>query len=131
MNRGSYDRKKHRGDRQSMGSNPTARSGQSIQGRRKYQTDEAQITELIPNKESLNKPENVLKSLTSSGYIRKRKFDTNLTLIKSSEDITFKKEKKTDIYDFEGDPCNKCGNFTLHKKKNELICLSCDFRSKI
>ena len=95
------------------------------------QTDEAQITELIPNKESLNKPENVLRSLTSSGYIRKRKFDTNLTLIKSSEDITFKKEKNTNIYDFEGDPCNKCGNFTLHKKKNELICLSCDFRSKI
>ena len=29
-------------------------------------------------------------------------------------------------YDFEGDPCDKCGNFTMYKKDNSFLCLTCN-----
>ena len=97
-----------------------------------------QTTELLPepyiennNKE---KAEQVLLSFTSKGYVRKKLFDNNLTLITNLEtnekDDKIKINKK-DIYSFEGDPCNKCGNFTKYKKLDEFICLSCDFKQKV
>ena len=97
-----------------------------------------QTTELLPepyiennNKE---KAEQVLLSFTSKGYVRKKLFDNNLTLITNPEtnekDDKIKLNKK-DIYSFEGDPCNKCGNFTKYKKLDEFICLSCDFKQKV
>ena len=66
--------------------------------------------------------------------MRKKLFDNNLTLITNPEtnvkDDKIKLNKK-DIYSFEGDPCNKCGNFTKYKKLDEFICLSCDFKQKV
>ena len=96
-----------------------------------------QTTELIPDpslENSNKKAEQVLLSFTSKGYVRKKLFDNNLTLI-TNLDSSDKKDKTTlnkkDIYSFEGDPCNKCGNFTKYKKNNEFICLSCDFKQKV
>lgn len=95
-----------------------------------------QTTELLPNNSKFNnnkqQNEKVLLSFTSKGYIRKKIFDNNLTLItsntkKNGENINEKKKS----YDFEEDPCNKCGNFTKYKKKEYLICLTCDFKQRI
>lgn len=101
------------------------------------QNSSDQTTELIPDpslENSNKKAEQVLLSFTSKGYVRKKLFDNNLTLI-TNTDASDKEDKtilnKKDIYSFEGDPCNKCGNFTKYKKNDEFICLSCDFKQKV
>ena len=87
-----------------------------------------QTTELIPqNYDSNNKTENaeaVLKNFTSKGYIRKKNFDGNLTLI-SNQNISEETEKIKHIKKFEGDPCDRCGNFTVYKEENQIKCLTC------
>ncbi len=98
---------------------------------------ENQTTELIPNNhlpdDSYRKPENVLLSFTSKGYVRKKIFDNNLTLITNTNSDVIKKDLKKNKgeYKFEGDPCNKCGNFTKYKEVDYYICLSCDYKQKI
>ena len=87
-----------------------------------------QITELIPqNYDSDYKTENaetVLKNFTSKGYIRKKNFDGNLTLI-SNQNTSEETEKIKHIKNFEGDPCDRCGNFTVYKEENQIKCLTC------
>ena len=87
-----------------------------------------QITELIPqNYDSNYKTENaetVLKNFTSKGYIRKKNFDGNLTLI-SNQNTSEETEKIKHIKNFEGDPCDRCGNFTVYKEENQIKCLTC------
>ncbi len=95
-----------------------------------------QTTELIPNHSSIesesDQKKDVLLSFTSKGYVRKKIYDNNLTLI-TNTDANLKSEslsKEKNFYDFEGDPCNKCGNFTKYKESNHFICLSCDYKQK-
>ena len=87
-----------------------------------------QITELIPQNYGSNyKTENaetVLKNFTSKGYIRKKNFDGNLTLI-SNQNTSEETEKIKHIKNFEGDPCDRCGNFTVYKEENQIKCLTC------
>lgn len=96
-----------------------------------------QTTELIPNNYSDNNKKsgakNALLSFTSKGYVRKTIFDNNLTLItnnKKNTNINLEKKIKNK-YSFEGDPCNKCGNFTKYRKNNHFICMSCDYKEKV
>ena len=90
-----------------------------------------QTTELVPKYEENNEEdknaETVLKKFTSKGYIRKKIFDNNLTLItnESNKDET---EKIKNIKNLEGDPCDKCGNFTLYKEENQVKCLTCLYK---
>tara|TARA_B100001564_G_C20609135_1_gene656690 strand:- start:617 stop:1441 length:825 start_codon:yes stop_codon:yes gene_type:complete len=87
-----------------------------------------QTTELVPNynnyKNKAENAENVLKKFTSKGFIRKKVFDGNLTLItnKNSKNET---EKIKKIKSFEGDPCDRCGNFTVYKEDKKIKCLTC------
>ncbi len=87
-----------------------------------------QTTELIPDYENkINEDKNaetVLKKFTSKGYIRKNIFDSNLTLI-TNENNKDETEKIKNIHNLEGDPCDKCGNFTVYKEKNLMKCLTC------
>ena len=68
--------------------------------------------------------ETVLKNFTSKGYIRKKNFDGNLTLI-SNQNNKDDAEKIKNIQKFEGDPCDRCGNFTVYKEENQIKCLTC------
>ena len=87
-----------------------------------------QTTELLPHKDDEDykkkNAETVLKNFTSKGYIRKKNFDGNLTLI-SNQNSREKTEKIKNIQKFEGDPCDKCGNFTVYKENNQIKCLTC------
>ena len=90
--------------------------------------DQNQTTELLPNdyiKSKKKDAEIVLKEYTSKGYIRKNVFDNNLTLI-TNENEKSKAKKIQNSYTFEGDPCDKCGNFTLYKNLKKLKCLTCN-----
>ena len=87
-----------------------------------------QTTELLPKQDGKDNKkkdaEIVLKNFTSKGYIRKNVYDGNLTLIsnKSGKEET---DKIKQIQKFEGDPCDKCGNFTMYKEENQIKCLTC------
>ena len=84
-----------------------------------------QKTELNPKDiyQSKKNAETVLKELTSIGYIRKKILDSKLTIISNERD-QLKKIKEN--YKFEGDACDKCGNFTLYKDKQKIRCLTCN-----
>ena len=87
-----------------------------------------QTTELLPEQDGKDNKkkdaEIVLKNFTSKGYIRKNVYDGNLTLIsnKSGKEET---DKIKQIQKFEGDPCDRCGNFTMYKEENQIKCLTC------
>ncbi len=87
-----------------------------------------QTTELIPKyddyKNKGENAENVLKKFTSKGFIRKNVFDGNLTLI-TTENSKNETEKIKKIKSFEGDPCDRCGNFTIYKEDKKIKCLTC------
>ncbi len=88
----------------------------------------SQTTELLPNYE-INKNEaedaqKVLKKFTSKGFIRKKIFDRNLTLI-TTENSKNETDKIKQITSFQGDPCDRCGNFTVYKEDNKIKCLTC------
>ena len=87
-----------------------------------------QTTELIPdydgNRNKGENAENVLKKFTSKGFIRKKVFDGNLTLI-TTENSKNETEKIKKIKSFEGDPCDRCGNFTVYKEDKKVKCLTC------
>jgi ribonucleoside-diphosphate reductase alpha chain len=87
-----------------------------------------QTTELIPKQDGIDDKkkdaEIVLKNFTSKGYIRKNIYDGNLTLI-SSKSGKEEAEKIKQIQKFEGDPCDRCGNFTMYKEENQIKCLTC------
>ena len=87
-----------------------------------------QTTELIPNyddyKNNTENAENVLKKFTSKGFIRKKIFDGNLTLI-TTENSKNETDKIKKIKSFEGDPCDRCGNFTVYKEDKKIKCLTC------
>lgn len=95
-----------------------------------------ETTELIPNNnyliENEDAKEKFLLSFSSKGYIRKKIYDNNLTLItNTSKTLKTNTSSGKDKYDFEEDPCSKCGNFTKYRQKNYLICMSCDFKQKV
>jgi|TARA_B100000287_G_scaffold279236_1_gene263136 ribonucleoside-diphosphate reductase alpha chain len=87
-----------------------------------------QITELIPEyddgKNKVKDAENVLKQFASKGFVRKKIFDGNLTLVKS-ENSKNQTERINKIKSFEGDPCDRCGNFTVYKEDKKMNCLTC------
>ena len=87
-----------------------------------------QTTELLPQNDDVNNKkkhaETVLKNFTSKGYIRKKNFDGNLTLI-SNQNSREETEKIKNIQKFEGDPCDRCGNFTIYKEEDQIKCLTC------
>ncbi len=89
-----------------------------------------QTTEILPDSDQRSdkkkEAEIVLKQLTSKGYIRKKIYDSNLTLITNENKTTTADKKISNHYKFEGDPCDKCGNFTMYKKKGKYICLTCN-----
>jgi len=90
--------------------------------------DQNQTTELLPNENITSKKKDaeiVLKQFTSKGYIRKKVFDNNLTLI-TNENEKSQTEKIQNYYTFEGDPCDKCGNFTMYKESKKFKCLTCN-----
>jgi len=90
--------------------------------------DQDQTTELFPNENINSKKKDaeiVLKEFTSKGYIRKKVFDNNLTLI-TNENEKSKTKKIQNDYKFEGDPCDKCGNFTMYKESKKFKCLTCN-----
>ena len=91
--------------------------------------DDNQTTELTPqNEKQSTKTEDaevVLKKFTSKGYIRKKIFDNNLTLI-SSENSKDHTKRIKNYYEFEGNPCDKCGNFTMYKELKKFKCLTCN-----
>jgi len=82
-------------------------------------------TELNPTDiiESKKNAENVLKEFTSTGYIRKKILDNKLTLISNEKNQL---EQIKENYKFEGDACDKCGNFTLYKELKKIKCLTCN-----
>ena len=61
--------------------------------------------------------------LASKSKVRKKILDSKLTLISNEKD-QLKKVKES--YEFEGNACDKCGNFTLYKEKNKIKCLTCN-----
>ena len=87
-----------------------------------------QITELLPKQDGKDykkkDAEIVLKNFTSKGYIRKNVYDGNLTLI-SNKNGKEEADKIKQIQNFEGDPCDRCGNFTMYKEENQIKCLTC------
>ena len=87
-----------------------------------------QTTELIPDydnyKNEGKNAENVLKKFTSKGFIRKKVFDGNLTLI-TTENSKNETDKIKKIKSFQGDPCDRCGNFTVYKEDKKIKCLTC------
>ena len=87
-----------------------------------------QTTELLPQNDDVDNKkkhaETVLKNFTSKGYIRKKNFDGNLTLI-SNQNSREETEKIKNIKKFEGDPCDRCGNFTIYKEEDQIKCLTC------
>ena len=90
--------------------------------------DHNQTTELLPDENIICKKKDaeiVLKEFTSKGYIRKKVFDNNLTLI-TNENEKSQSKKIQDHYTFEGDPCDKCGNFTMYKESKKIKCLTCN-----
>ena len=90
--------------------------------------DQNQTTELLPDENINSKKKDaeiVLKEFTSKGYIRKKVFDNNLTLI-TNENEKSQTKKIQNHYTFEGDPCDKCGNFTMYKESKKFICLTCN-----
>ena len=90
--------------------------------------DQNQTTELLPGENIKSKKKDaeiVLKEFTSKGYIRKKVFDNNLTLI-TNENEKSEAEKIQNHYTFEGDPCDKCGNFTMYKESKKFKCLTCN-----
>ena len=90
--------------------------------------DQNQTTELLPNENIKSKKKDaeiVLKEFTSKGYIRKKVFDNNLTLI-TNESEKSKAKKIQNHVTFEGDPCDKCGNFTMYKESKKYKCLTCN-----
>jgi len=90
--------------------------------------DQNQTTELLPNENVKSKKKDaeiVLKEFTSKGYIRKKVFDNNLTLITNKNEKS-KAKKIQSYYTFEGDPCDKCGNFTMYKESKKYKCLTCN-----
>ena len=93
-----------------------------------HEHDQSQTTELIPDDKIKSKKKDaeiVLKEFASKGYIRKKVFDNKLTLI-TNENEKSKTEKIKKHYNFEGDPCDKCGNFTMYKESNKIKCLTCN-----
>ncbi len=95
-----------------------------------YEKDDS--TELLPTNKKLgnqnNDAEIVLKEFTSKGYIRKKIYDNNLTLI-TNENLELQKDTNTKSnYNFEGEPCDKCGNFTMYKKDKSFLCLTCNHK---
>ena len=90
--------------------------------------DQNQTTELFPDENINSKKKDaeiVLKEFTSKGYIRKKVFDNNFTLI-TNENEKSKTKKIQNDYKFEGDPCDKCGNFTMYKESKKFKCLTCN-----
>ena len=90
--------------------------------------DQNQTTELFPDENINSKKKDaeiVLKEFTSKGYIRKKVFDNNLTLITNENEKSQTKKIQND-YKFEGDPCDKCGNFTMYKESKKFKCLTCN-----
>tara|TARA_B100000886_G_scaffold334011_2_gene288909 strand:- start:227 stop:1072 length:846 start_codon:yes stop_codon:yes gene_type:complete len=91
-----------------------------------------QTTELLTDENELNRqknnPETVLKQFTSKGYIRKKIFDNNLTLISNESPPSPTTKKIKNEYKFEGEPCDKCGNFTMYKQDKYYLCLTCNHR---
>ncbi len=90
--------------------------------------DQNQTTELLPDESIKSKKKDaeiVLKEFTSKGYIRKKVFDNNLTLI-TNESEKSKAKKIQNNYTFEGNPCDKCGNFTMYKESKKYKCLTCN-----
>ena len=90
--------------------------------------DQNQTTELLPDENIRSKKKDaeiVLKEFTSKGYIRKKVFDNNLTLI-TNENEKSKAKKIQSHFTFEGDPCDKCGNFTMYKESKKYKCLTCN-----
>jgi len=90
--------------------------------------DQNQTTELLPDENIKSKKKDaeiVLKEFTSKGYIRKKVFDNNLTLI-TNESEKSRAKKIQNHYTFEGDPCDKCGNFTMYKESKKYKCLTCN-----
>ena len=90
--------------------------------------DQNETTELLPNENINNKKKDaeiVLKEFASKGYIRKKVFDNNLTLI-TNENEKSETKKIQNHYKFEGDPCDKCGNFTMYKESKKFKCLTCN-----
>jgi ribonucleoside-diphosphate reductase alpha chain len=91
-----------------------------------------QTTELLPKNKGYsdkNKDaEIVLKQFASKGYIRKKIYDNNLTLI-SNENNKNETQKIKNLYDFEGEPCGKCGSFTMYKEDKSFKCLTCNHKS--
>ena len=91
-----------------------------------------QTTELLPHskdsKDQNKEAEIVLKKFTSKGYIRKKIYDSNLTLITNETNSKRELQNFKDTYNFEGDPCLKCGNFTMYKKDTQFMCLTCNHK---
>jgi len=87
-----------------------------------------QTTELLPKQDGKDNKkkdaEIVLKNFTSKGYIRKNVYDGNLTVI-SNRNEKEETDKIKQIQKFEGDPCDRCGNFTMYKEENQIKCLTC------
>tara|TARA_B100000989_G_scaffold298993_1_gene291746 strand:- start:4275 stop:5111 length:837 start_codon:yes stop_codon:yes gene_type:complete len=79
-------------------------------------------------KDDTEKTEEFLRSITSTGYVRKNKFVLISNKSKKNKRKLFNNQSN---YKFEGDPCNQCGNFTMHKKDKFLICLSCSYKKEI
>tara|TARA_B100000989_G_C19505210_1_gene456163 strand:- start:944 stop:1783 length:840 start_codon:yes stop_codon:yes gene_type:complete len=95
-----------------------------------------QTTELVPKliteDHEKKDAEQVLLSFTSKGYVRKKIFDNNLTLISNiDKNLNPKDLKKSKDFNFEGDPCKRCGNFTIYREVDQLHCLSCNYKQKI
>ena len=97
---------------------------------RNHETDNKD-KDIIPDNvnDSKNKAADILRSITSTGYLRKNTFDNNLTLITNTK----KNKSNRNVldasqYKFEGEPCNKCGNFTLYKKNNFILCMTCSHK---
>ena len=109
----------------------------SYLGRDDFSNQESsnQTTEIYPNEKqkenNKHEAEKVLLSFTSKGYVRKKIFDNNLTLITNKNIKNVTSKDKEGSYSFEGDPCIKCGNFTIYRKNNQLICLSCNHKQKV
>ena len=49
--------------------------------------------------------------------------DNKLTLISNEKNQL---EQIKENYKFEGDACDKCGNFTLYKELKKIKCLTCN-----
>ena len=96
-----------------------------INGSRHYSLEPLESMSLRAYKDIAMKGLKYFFGILTKKEANKKVFDNKLTLI-TNENEKSQTEKIKKHYNFEGDPCDKCGNFTMYKESNKIKCLTCN-----